>query len=226
MSAGDEGPLWPQHLVPPYRTKASQGCAHQASCHSGCIPLWFIRNPPCRARENGAKGVKPLGVAHAELAQWGRTWCSYRTLLGCGERKAAPHKTLSLSLIGKQVRRRKPSPSSGLSLPQAQLSVRVARVGARSLCLPPPDSKVGLKAGRRRGWECKERGPWRRGSSISRLSGGLIYFGVVCPLGQLPLSAGSIYIWLVLCSLGQLPLPLYPAPVLYSHSRFLPRKLG
>ena len=46
----------------------------------------------------GAKGVKPLGVACAELAQWGRPWCSYRTLLGCGERKAAPHKKLSLSL--------------------------------------------------------------------------------------------------------------------------------
>jgi hypothetical protein len=43
-------------------------------------------------------GVKPLGVACAELAQWGRPWCSYRTLLGCGERKAAPHKKLSLSL--------------------------------------------------------------------------------------------------------------------------------
>jgi hypothetical protein len=44
------------------------------------------------------EGVKPLGVACAELAQWGRPWCSYRTLLGCGERKAAPHKKLSLSL--------------------------------------------------------------------------------------------------------------------------------
>jgi hypothetical protein len=43
------------------------------------------------------QGVKPLGVACAELAQWGRPWCSYRTLLGCGERKAAPHKKLSLS---------------------------------------------------------------------------------------------------------------------------------
>jgi hypothetical protein len=42
--------------------------------------------------------VKPLGVACAELAQWGRPWCSYRTPLGCGERKAAPHKKLSLSL--------------------------------------------------------------------------------------------------------------------------------
>jgi len=30
--------------------------------------------------------VKPLGVACAELAQWGRPWCSYRTLLGCGHR--------------------------------------------------------------------------------------------------------------------------------------------
>jgi hypothetical protein len=39
-----------------------------------------------------AAGVKPLGVACAELAQWGRPWCSNRTLLGCGERKAAPHK--------------------------------------------------------------------------------------------------------------------------------------
>ena len=37
----------------------------------------------------GAKGVKPLGVACAELAQWGRPWCSYRTLLGCGERTVA-----------------------------------------------------------------------------------------------------------------------------------------
>jgi hypothetical protein len=42
--------------------------------------------------------VKPLGVACAELAQWGRPWCSYRTLLGCGERKAAPHKKLSPGL--------------------------------------------------------------------------------------------------------------------------------
>jgi hypothetical protein len=46
----------------------------------------------------GAKGVKNHGVACAELAQWGRPWCSNRTLLGCGERKAAPHKKLSLSL--------------------------------------------------------------------------------------------------------------------------------
>jgi hypothetical protein len=42
--------------------------------------------------------VKPLGVASAELAQWGRPWCSYRTLLGCGERKAASHKKISPSL--------------------------------------------------------------------------------------------------------------------------------
>jgi hypothetical protein len=50
--------------------------------------------------------VKPLGVACAELAQWGRPWCSNRTLLGCGERKAAPHKKLSLSLSKQQIRGR------------------------------------------------------------------------------------------------------------------------
>jgi hypothetical protein len=50
-----------------------------------------------RATGSTRQGVKPLGVACAELAQWGRPWCSYRTLLGCGERKAAPHKKLSLS---------------------------------------------------------------------------------------------------------------------------------
>jgi hypothetical protein len=44
-----------------------------------------------------ARCSEALGVACAELAQWGRPWCSYRTLLGCGERKAAPHKKLSLS---------------------------------------------------------------------------------------------------------------------------------
>jgi hypothetical protein len=51
--------------------------------------------------------VKPLGVACAELVQWGRPWCSYRTPLGCGERKAAPHKKLSLSLSKHSIRNRR-----------------------------------------------------------------------------------------------------------------------
>jgi hypothetical protein len=40
-------------------------------------------------------GVKPLGVACAELAQWGRPWCSYRTPLGCGERKGHSKKKVT-----------------------------------------------------------------------------------------------------------------------------------
>jgi hypothetical protein len=52
------------------------------------------------------KGMKPLaGQACAELAQWGRPWCSYRTLLGCGERKAAPQKKISPSPLVMLVRK-------------------------------------------------------------------------------------------------------------------------
>jgi hypothetical protein len=38
-----------------------------------------------RAAKGELRLLEPLGVAYAELAQWGRPWCSYRTLLGCGE---------------------------------------------------------------------------------------------------------------------------------------------
>jgi hypothetical protein len=33
-----------------------------------------------------------VGWARAELVQWGRPWCSYRTPFGCGVREAVPHK--------------------------------------------------------------------------------------------------------------------------------------
>jgi hypothetical protein len=42
--------------------------------------------------------VKPLGVACAELAQWGRPWCCYRAPFDNGVRGGAPHKNLNPSL--------------------------------------------------------------------------------------------------------------------------------
>jgi hypothetical protein len=45
-----------------------------------------------------------------------RPWCSYRTLLGCGERKAAPHKKISPSHNVRYVPPASPRPAFAFSL--------------------------------------------------------------------------------------------------------------
>jgi hypothetical protein len=52
----------------------------------------------CNRRHSSTSRVKPLGVACAELTQWGRPWCGYRTPFGYGVREAVPHTKLSLIL--------------------------------------------------------------------------------------------------------------------------------
>ena len=53
-------------------------------------------------KANAAGGVwanpKWVLLPYAELAQWGRPWCCYRTPLGTRVRGSAPHKKLGLSL--------------------------------------------------------------------------------------------------------------------------------
>jgi hypothetical protein len=90
-------------------------------------------------------------AAAAELAQWGwgRPWCSYRTPLGCGERKAAPHKKLSLSLSSCRSRSRPSRHHQGRTGRQSRSVSRRSRRGALK-CAPtaPPCAPLAQTRGR------------------------------------------------------------------------------
>jgi hypothetical protein len=104
----------------------------------------------------GAEGVKPLGLrACAELAQWGRPWCCYRTPLGTRVRGSAPHKKLSLSprLVG-AVFARRPGPGGGRREDGGPMSHESGELSQDRVRTPPRHRQDRPSSFRRFLWLC------------------------------------------------------------------------